>query len=312
MVGAAITRRLRDTGAVILTIDRNNLNLTRQDQVHKFLAVEKPNVIIIAAALVGGILANRTRPAEFLTQNIQIATNIIASAHDFDVEKLLFLSSSCVYPRLAPQPLRETSVLTGPLEPTNEAYAIAKIAGQKLCESYQRQYGRHYFSVIPATVYGPEDNFDLDSGHVLPSLLRRFHEAKIKDTPEVVLWGTGSPVREFLYVDDLADAVAHLLNVPTPTGPINIPAIAETAILELAHQIAEVVGYHGRITTDSSKPDGMARKIVDGRLLAELGWKPKIPLHQGLTLTYQWLIDQMHNKRPVRGISTPSTAGPPQ
>jgi GDP-L-fucose synthase len=302
LVGGAIARRLEKEGAHLLTVSRAELDLRRQGDVEGWMRANRPEVVIAAAAVVGGIEANRTRPVDFLADNLAIELNIINGAHAVGVRKLVFLSSSCVYPRLAEQPVVESAMLTGPLEPTNEWYAVAKIAGQKLCDAYRRQHGCDFISLVPATVYGPGDNFDLKGGHVLPSLLRRFHEAKAAGQPEVVLWGTGSPLREFLHVDDLADAVLFCARHYAEEGPINVPALTETSIKELAERIARVVGYQGRLSHDTSKPDGMPRKVVDGRRINEMGWKPKTSLDDGLAATYAWFKACLDEGHPVRGL----------
>lgn len=301
LVGSGVARRVAATGAELLTVNRSDLDLRRQSGVEAWMVKHKPDVVIIAAAVVGGIQANRTRPAEFLSDNLLIETNIINAAHDLDVAKLVFLSSSCVYPRLAEQPIAESSMLTGPLEPTNEWYAVAKIAGQKLCDALRRQYGRDYISLVPATIYGPGDNFDLAGGHVLPSLMRRFHEAKQADAPEIEMWGTGSPIREFLHVDDLADAVVFATENYTEEGPLNVPALAETSIRDLAAMMQDITGYKGKLAYDTSKPDGMPRKVVDGSRLNALGWRPNTPLHEGLRTMYAWYCDRLERGLPVRG-----------
>jgi GDP-L-fucose synthase len=304
LVGTAIARRLAAEGCELLRADRGQLDLRRQDAVKTWMRNSRPDVVIVAAATVGGIQANRTRPAEFLHDNLMIVSSIIEGAHESGVRKVTFLSSSCVYPRLAPQPMAESSMLTGELEPTNEWYAIAKIAGQKLCDAYRRQYGSDFISIVPATIYGPGDNFDLEGGHVLPSLLRRFHEAKVDRAPSVALWGSGSPVREFLYVDDFADAVAFLSAKYAQEGPINVGAPATTSIRELATAIAHTVGYQGGIAYDTTKPDGMPCKFVDASRLRQLGWQATTPLATGLETTYRWLTERLASGAPVRGWPT--------
>ncbi|MEQ1812530.1 MAG: GDP-L-fucose synthase [Terricaulis sp.] len=301
LVGSGVARRVASTGAELLTVNRSDLDLRRQSDVEAWMAQHKPDVVIIAAAVVGGILANRTRPAEFLSDNLLIETSIINSAHEQGVKRLVFLSSSCVYPRLAEQPIAENSMLTGPLEPTNEWYAVAKIAGQKLCDALRRQYGRDYISLVPATIYGPGDNFDLEGGHVLPTLMRRFHEGKQTGAPEIALWGTGSPIREFLHVDDLADAVVFAADNYVEEGPLNVPALAETSIRDLAAMMQEVTGYKGKLAYDTSKPDGMPRKVVDGSRLNALGWRPSTALREGLRAMYDWYCDRLERGLPVRG-----------
>jgi GDP-L-fucose synthase len=305
LVGGAIAGRIAKEGAEVLTASRAALDLRRQADVEAWMDQHRPDTVIIAAAIVGGIQANRTRPTEFLYDNLMIEANIIHAAHAAGVGKLVFLSSSCVYPRLAPQPVSEMALLTGPLEPTNEWYAVAKIAGQKLCDAMRRQYGRDFISIIPATIYGPGDNFDLEGGHVLPSLMRRFHAAKVAGQDEVRLWGTGSPVREFLYVEDLADAVLFLIDHFADEGAINVPAPKETSIAELASLLAAIVGYSGRIAYDPSKPDGMPRKVVDGNRILAMGWKPRTTLAEGLQKTYRWYIRQLESGAPIRGHGVP-------
>lgn len=301
LVGSAIVRRLAGGDCELLQVDRGELDLRCQGAVKAWMRNARPDVVIVAAATVGGIQANRTRPADFLHDNLMIASSIIEGAHQSGVRKLTFLSSSCVYPRLAAQPIAESAMLTGELEPTNEWYAVAKIAGQKLCDAYRRQHGSDFISIVPATIYGPGDNFDLEGGHVLPSLLRRFHQAKIDRAPSLTLWGSGSPVREFLYVDDLADAVVFLTGRYAEEGPINVGALAPTTIRELATAIALTVGYEGRIDFDTSKPDGMPRKLVDASRMEALGWQPSTPLEAGLETTYRWLLDRLASGAPVRG-----------
>ncbi|WLA68041.1 GDP-L-fucose synthase [Bradyrhizobium diazoefficiens] len=296
MVGSAIARKLRDRGdATVITRTRSELDLADQAQVRTFFANEKIDQIYLAAAHVGGIMANNTYPAEFIYQNLMIQTNIIHEAWRAGVEKLLFLGSSCIYPRLASQPMAEDSLLTGVLEQTNEPYAIAKIAGIKLCESYNRQYGTDYRSVMPTNLYGTGDNYDAEKSHVIPGLLRRFHDAKESAASEVVIWGTGKPMREFLYVDDMAEACLHVmdLNIDTyrkNTQPmlshINVGTGEDLTIRELAIIIADVVGYRGPIAFDSTKPDGTPRKVMDVSRLHNLGWRARIGLREGLALAY--------------------------
>jgi GDP-L-fucose synthase len=300
MVGSAIVRALIARGhdpAQILTRTRSELDLLSAAEVRDFFAEECPHQVYLAAAKVGGIHANNTYPAEFIRDNLVIASNVIHAAHLHDVPKLLFLGSSCIYPRNAPQPMREDALLTGPLEPTNEPYAIAKIAGIKLCESYQRQYGRDYRSVMPTNLYGPNDNYHPENSHVVPALLRRFHEAQQQNAPEVVIWGTGTPKREFLHVDDMAEACLHVMDLPeadyrAATQPmlshINIGTGEDCSIRELAETIARVTGFQGRLSFDSTKPDGMPRKLLDISLIRSLGWAPRIPLEAGLRNAYQW------------------------
>jgi GDP-L-fucose synthase len=256
--------------------------------VQEFFAKERPAAVILAAGRVGGIHANNTQPAQFIHDNLLIQDNVIDAAHRFGVAKLVFLGSSCIYPKLAPQPIKEEYLLTGPLEPTNEWYAIAKIAGLKMCQAYRREYGFNAISVMPTNLYGPGDNFDLENSHVLPALMRRFHEAKQRHDAELVVWGTGTPRREFLHVDDLADAVLHLLETDDGEPIVNIGWGEDVTIRELATLVAEVVGFEGRVTFDPSKPDGTPRKLLDTSRLTSLGWRPKIRLREGLEQTYAW------------------------
>jgi GDP-L-fucose synthase len=300
MVGSAIVRTLSANGHEpdrILTRTRHELDLLDATQVQAFFATERPDQVYLAAAKVGGIHANNTYPADFIHDNLAIATNVIHAAHLHDVQKLLFLGSSCIYPRNAPQPMREDALLTGPLEPTNEPYAIAKIAGIKLCESYHRQYGRDYRSVMPTNLYGPNDNYHPENSHVVPALLHRFHEALQQNAPEVVIWGTGTPKREFLHVDDMAEACLHVMGLAEDAywnavhpmqSHINIGTGQDCSIRELAETIARVTGFRGRLTFDSSKPDGMPRKLLDINLIRSLGWQPRIELEAGLRDAYEW------------------------
>ncbi len=288
MVGSALVRRFASAdGVELITRTRAELDLTNQAAVDAFFQSESPDVAIIAAAKVGGIHANNTYSAEFGYENLIMAANCIHAAYRAGVKRLLFLGSSCIYPKLAPQPLREDCLLTGPLEPTNEAYAIAKIAGLKLAEYYRRQYGVCYHSAMPTNLYGPGDNYHGPNSHVLPALIRRFHEAKEAGTSTVEAWGTGSPLREFLHVDDLADACAFLLNLEAPPDLINVGSGKEISIRELTGKVAETVGYTGEIQWDTSKPNGTPRKLMDVSRLAELGWTASIDLDEGLQRTYQ-------------------------
>jgi len=287
MVGGALVRRFRsEPGVTLLLRTRRELDLTSQPAVAAFLAAEQPELVIMAAAKVGGILANNTYPADFLFENLAIAANTIHGAYAAGVKRFLFLGSSCIYPKLAPQPMPESSLLTGPLEATNEAYAIAKIAGLKLCEYYRKQHGVLYHSAMPTNLYGPGDNYHLQNSHVLPALLRKFHEAKEAGRAEVVAWGTGSPKREFLHVDDLAEACAFLLKMPNPPDLINIGTGTDVTIRELTELVAEVTGFTGRIVWDSTKPDGTPRKLMDVSRLSALGWKARIGLREGVAKTY--------------------------
>lgn len=289
MVGSAIARELERRGSEgILTASRAKLDLRNQAAVADFFSEQRPDFVFLAAAKVGGILANSTHPAEFLYDNLAIQTNVIHAAWRAGVRKLVFLGSSCIYPRLAPQPMKEEYLLTGALEPTNEAYAIAKIAGLKLCASYRAQYGFNAISLMPTNLYGPGDNFDLESSHVLPALIRRFHEAKIEGAPEVKLWGTGAPRREFLHVDDLAKAACFAMENYEDPAPLNVGVGEDLPIAELARVIARVVGYSGQICFDPSKPDGTPRKLLDVSRIHALGWRAAIGLEEGIASTYQW------------------------
>ncbi len=287
MVGGALVRRFqREPGVTLLLKTRAELDLTNQAATAAFYAAEKPDVVLMAAAKVGGIHANSSYPAEFLFENLAIATNAINGAYRAGVKRLLFLGSSCIYPKLAPQPMPESSLLTGPLEPTNEAYAIAKITGLKLCEYYRKQHGVLYHSAMPTNLYGPGDNYHLQNSHVLPALIRKFHEAKEAGRAEVVAWGTGTPKREFLHVDELAEACAFLLKLPNPPDLINIGTGTDVTIKELTELVAQVTGFKGRITWDATKPDGTPRKLMDVTRLTALGWKAKVGLHEGVERTY--------------------------
>lgn len=289
LVGSALVRKFQELGYDNLILKtRSELNLLNQQEVADFFAVEKPEYVFLAAAKVGGIGANSTYPADFVYENIMIQTNIIHSAYKNNTKKLLFLGSSCIYPKMAEQPIKEESLLTGELEPTNDAYAIAKIAGIKMCQAYNKQYGTNYISVMPTNLYGPNDNFDLEKSHVFPALIRKFHEAKINKEAEVVVWGTGTPIREFLYVDDLAEACIYLMNNYNDDKIVNIGTGVGITIKELSELIKKVVGYEGDIVFDASKPDGTPIKINDISFLNQLGWQAKIDLERGLNLTYDW------------------------
>ncbi len=309
LVGSAIVRQLLRSGvpaSMLITRSHAELDLTEQAEVRAFFAKERPDQVFMAAAKVGGIHANNTYPAEFIWNNLMVQANIIEAAFRNDVRKLLFLGSSCIYPKHAEQPMDESALLTGKLEPTNEPYAIAKIAGIKLCESYNRQYGEShgldYRSVMPTNLYGPGDNYHGENSHVIPALIRRFHEAKLSGLPEVAIWGTGSPRREFLYVDDMAAACLHVMNLPVSIyrahtqpmqGHINVGSDTDISIAELAHTVAAVVGYPGRISYDVSKPDGAPRKLMDSSLLRTLGWEPKTPMSDGLRMAYADFLEQI-------------------
>jgi GDP-L-fucose synthase len=285
-VGAALVRRLASEGCELLLAGRETLDLARQDAVERWMAQARPQAVLVAAARVGGILANDRQPAEFLFENLMIEANVIRAAADVGVEKLLFLGSSCVYPKLAPHPIREDALLSGPLEPTNEWYAIAKIAGIKLAQAYRRQYGCDFVSAMPTNLYGPGDNYDLATSHVLPALIRKAHEAKVRGEKEVVVWGTGTPRREFLHVDDCADALVHVLKHYSDAEPINVGSGEDLTIAELARLVAEVVGFPGEIVWDASKPDGTPRKLLSGEKLRALGWRPRIGLREGIAGAY--------------------------
>ncbi len=287
MVGSAIVARLQQAGYTqVLTRDRTQVDLTRQDQVHQFLADEKPDYLFIAAAKVGGIHANNTYRADFLYQNLMIEANLIHGAHLAGVQRLMFLGSSCIYPKLAPQPLREDCLLTGELEPTNEPYAIAKIAGIKLCEAYNDQFGRQYVSVMPTNLYGPNDNYDLNNSHVLPALIRKAHEAKQRGDAQLVVWGSGTPLREFLFATELADACVYLMEQGYDGSLVNIGTGSDISIRDLALLVKEVVGFQGELVFDASKPDGTPRKLMDVSKLRGLGWEAKLPLREGIALAY--------------------------
>lgn len=291
MVGSAILRALEGEEAELLTAGRAELDLRRQADVEAWMKANRPQVVFVAAATVGGIMANDARPADFLYDNLAIEANIVHAAHETGVEKLVFLGSSCIYPRLAPQPMPEAAMLTGPLEPTNQWYAVAKIAGIKLCQSYRRQHGRDFIALMPTNLYGPGDSFDLASSHVLPALLRKIHEAKAAGRETVTIWGTGEPRREFLYVDDCADAVVHMAKHYSAEEHVNIGCGEDLSINELAAAIARVVGWDGRFEHDTSKPDGMPRKLLDVAKQTALGWRPGTPLQEGLRRTYAWYLE---------------------
>lgn len=293
LVGSAIVRALEKAGYTnIIKKTRTELDLLDQNAVAEFFAAEKPEYVFDAAAKVGGILANKEHPADFIYQNLVIQNNIIHSAYLSNVKKLVFLGSSCIYPKLAPQPIKEEYLLSGPLEPSNDAYAIAKIAGIMMCQSYHKQYGTNYISLMPTNLYGPNDNFDLESSHVLPALIRKFHEAKETNSPTVTMWGTGSPMREFLHVDDLADAALHLMNTYDGSEIVNVGTGEDVTIKELAELIRDTVGYNGELVWDTTKPDGTPRKLLDVSKLHSLGWKHKITLPEGVKETYNWYMAQ--------------------
>lgn len=291
LVGSAIVRNLEERGYTnIIYRTHKELDLTRQVEVEKFFEEEKPEYVFLAAAKVGGIHANNTRPAEFIYDNLMIESNIIHSAYKFGIKKLLFLGSSCIYPKFANQPIKEEYLLTGELEPTNEAYAIAKITGIELCKFYRRQYGCDFISAMPTNLYGINDNFDLETSHVLPALIRKVHEAKINNQEEVVMWGTGKPLREFMYVDDLADALVHLMLNYSDEIHVNMGTGKDLSIGELAQIVKEVVGYEGKIVNDLTKPDGTPRKLLDVSRLEATGWRYKIELREGIEKVYKWYL----------------------
>jgi len=290
MVGSALVRRLAREPCTILTASRSELDLTRQAEVERWMAEQRPDAVFVAAAKVGGILANDRYPADFIFQNLAIELNLIHAAFQVGVAKLVFLGSSCIYPRLAPQPISESALLTGPLEPTNEWYAIAKIAGIKLCQAYRRQYGSDFISAMPTNLYGPGDNFDLVSSHVLPALIRKVHEAKLRCDREIVIWGTGTPRREFLHADDCADALVHIARVYSEDEHINVGSGEDLPIVDLARLVARVLGFEGKITHDLTKPDGTPRKLMSGDKLKALGWSPRVDLENGIRSTYDWFL----------------------
>lgn len=288
MVGQALMRRLAHEDCVLLKAGRGEVDLTRQEAVERWMGEARPQAVFVAAAKVGGILANNTKPADFLYDNLMIEANIIRAAWQAGVEKLLFLGSSCIYPKLAPQPIGEEALLTGPLEPTNEWYAIAKIAGIKLCQAYRKQHGCDFIAAMPTNLYGPGDNFDLETSHVLPALMRKAHEARLRGDPQLLIWGTGTPRREFLYVDDCADALVHMMQTYSGAEHVNVGCGSDMTILEVAETVAQVVGFSGAIVTDPTKPDGTPRKLLNVERLRALGWSPRTPIRDGLEKTYRW------------------------
>jgi GDP-L-fucose synthase len=302
MVGSALMRRLTREDCELVTVDRDRLDLRRQADVQAWMHETKPEVVILAAARVGGIYANASRPADFLDDNLSLQTNVIKCAAEIGVRKLLFLGSSCIYPRLAPQPISEASLLTGPLEPTNQWYAIAKIAGLMQCQAYREQHGCDFISAMPTNLYGPGDNFDLESAHVLPALLRRFRTAALAGDSEVTIWGTGTPRREFLHVDDCADALVFLLRHYSDASTINVGVGRDVTIAELASVVAGVVGFTGHIGFDTSRPDGTPRKLLDVGRLTGLGWQARTGLEEGIASTYRWLDDQIAHGLQPRGF----------
>lgn len=306
LVGSALVRRLHSLGyEQLLLRTRGELDLEDQQAVREFFRSERPEYVFLAAAKVGGILANSTAPADFIRSNLLIQLNVVQAAFEMRVSKLVFLGSSCIYPKLAPQPIVEEALLSGPLEPTNEAYAVAKIAGIKLCESYNRQYGTNYVSVMPTNLYGPGDNFDLQTSHVLPALIRKFHDAKMANTPSVTVWGTGRPRREFLHVDDMAAACVFVMQEYDGKDMLNVGFGYDVTIAEVAGIVKEIVGFQGDITFDVSKPDGTPRKLLDSSRLAALGWSPAISLEDGLRSTYAWFQEHV-----LGAVSSSSTWEP--
>lgn len=292
LVGGALVRRLKSEECDILTATRAELNLLRQEAVENWMSEHRPHAVFVAAATVGGILANDSRPAEFLYDNLVIETNLIEASRRAGVEKLIFLGSSCIYPRLAPQPMVEASLLTGPLEPTNQWYAVAKIAGIMLCQAYRRQYGSNFISAMPTNLYGPGDNFDLQSSHVLPALMAKAHAVKVGKAEELVVWGSGSPLREFMFVDDLADALVFLMRHYNAEEHINVGVAEEVSIRQLAVEVANTVGVQAALRFDATKPDGTPRKLMDSSRLLAMGWRPKTSLAEGLRRTYEWYQDK--------------------
>jgi GDP-L-fucose synthase len=298
LVGSAVVRALQQQGYGNLVLrSHHELDLTNQAAVREFFDAERPEAVIMAAARVGGIHANNSQPALFIRDNLLIQDNVIDASHRSGVGKFVFLGSSCIYPKLSPQPIKEEYLLTGPLEPTNEWYAIAKIAGVKMCQAYRREFGFNAISLMPTNLYGPGDNFDLQNSHVLPALIRRFHEAKVRGDESVTVWGTGTPRREFLHVDDLADAVLYLLHTYDGEPIVNIGWGQDVTIRELAEIVMSAIGYSGRLHFDSSKPDGTPRKLLDVTRLSDLGWKPRIPLENGIERTYAWFKEHSADAR---------------
>ena len=301
LVGSAVLRRLEGEGfANVLTATRDQLDLRDQAAVNYWFRANRPEYVHLVAGTVGGILANSTRPAEFIYNNMMIHATVVHAAHLFDVTKLLYLGSSCIYPRACPQPMKEEYLLSSPLEPTNEAYAVAKIAGIKLCQAYRRQYGRDFVSAMPTNLYGPFDNFDLESSHVLPAMIRKFHDAKLESRDEVVIWGSGNPRREFLHVDDLADACLFLMRELEDDSHINVGTGEDLTIRELAELVGKVVHPDARLAFDTTKPDGTPQKLLDVSRLHELGWKHSIDLREGIESTYRWFLDNMESG--LRGV----------
>jgi GDP-L-fucose synthase len=305
LVGSAVVRRLRAAGFTdIRTVTRSQLDLRNQAEVSHWFKANRPEYVFLVAGTVGGILANSTRPAEFIYDNMMIHGTVVHAAHEYGSKKLLYLGSSCIYPRQATQPITEEQLLTGPLEPTNEWYALAKIAGIKICQAYRRQYGCDFISAMPTNLYGRNDNFDLNSSHVLPALIRKFHEAKVAGRADVEIWGTGSPMREFLHVDDLADACLFLMQHYSDDGHVNVGTGLDLSIRELAERVRDVVYPGAELTFDTSKPDGTPRKVLDVTKLRELGWCPSVDLVDGIESTYRWFLDQQAHDGELRGMET--------
>ena len=296
MVGSSISRKLRDEKIEVFGKSSKELDFTNREDTFRELNAISPDVLIIAAAKVGGIGANSTYPVEFLTLNLQLQTNLLDAAHEANIGKVIFLGSSCIYPKFAPQPIPESSLLTGPLEPTNEPYAIAKISGVKLVDAYRKEYGHNWISLMPTNMYGPNDNFHIETSHVLPGLLHRFHLAKIQGQSEVKLWGDGTPLREFMHVDDLAKAIFHLLEIETKESLFNIGSSSELSIFDLAKLIARTVGFEGKIAFDSEKPNGTPRKLLDSSLIKKTGWKAEISLEDGIKSVYDWYLNNHQEK----------------
>ena len=308
LVGSAIVRRLqRDGFTDVLTAGRDELDLRDQSSVTQWFAANRPDYVFLVAGTVGGVLANSTRPAEFIYDNLMIHGTVVHAAYQCGVSKLLYLGSSCIYPRLADQPITEEALLTGPLEPTNEPYAIAKIAGIKLCQAYRRQYGCDFISAMPTNLYGPNDNFDLTSSHLLPALIRKFHDAKVAGAAEVEVWGTGTPMRELMHVDDLADACVHLMQHYSDDIHVNVGTGVDHTIRDIADMVREVVYPQAVLRFDTSKPDGTPRKVVDITRLRETGWEPTVALADGIATTYRWFADQQQSHADVRGMTAATT-----
>jgi GDP-L-fucose synthase len=309
LVGSALVRRLqRDGYENLLTASREQLDLRDQAAVNYWFKANRPEYVFLVAGTVGGILANSTRPAEFIYDNMMIHGTVVHASHIFETQKLLYLGSSCIYPRLASQPITEDQLLTGPLEPTNEWYALAKITGIKLCQAYRQQYGSNFISAMPTNLYGPNDNFDLQSSHVLPAMIRKFHEAKEAGDPSVVIWGTGSPMREFLHVDDLADACLFLMENFDDADHVNVGAGQDLTIRDLAELVGSIVYPDGKLVFDASKPDGMPRKVLDVSRLRSMGWRPTIPLPEGIRSTYEWFLERPDDRRLSPGLLPTGTA----